>query len=137
MALNLNAAMDAIGVRLATISGLRVADYSAQSINVPQAIVSLPSEPVEYDVAMGRGADRAVIPVRVLVAAVSDRASRDAAAGYVSGSGASSVKTAIEGTDPTMGGAVQTVRVTNATFDVVTVGAIDYLGAQFDVEVYG
>ena len=136
MALDLNAAMDAIGVRLATISGLRVADYAAQSINVPQAIVSLPTAPVEYDAVMGRGADRVVIPVRVLVGAVSDRASRDAIAAYISGTGTQSVKSAIEGTDPTMGGVIQTVRVTSATVDIVTVGAVDYLGASFDVEVY-
>ena len=136
MALDLNATMDAIGVRLSTIAGLRVADYAAQSINVPQAIVSLPTGPVEYDAVMGRGADRAVIPVRVLVGAVSDRASRDAVAAYVSGTGTLSVKTAIEGTDPTLGGVVQTVRVMTATIDIVTVGAVDYLGASFEVEVF-
>jgi len=136
MALDLNAVMDAIGTRLSTVAGLRVADYAAQSVNPPQAIVSLPTEPVEYDAAMGRGADRVVIPITVLVGAVSDRASRDAIAAYVSGTGALSVKAAVEGTDATMGGAAQTVRVMTARVDIVTIGAVDYLGATFDVEVY-
>lgn len=136
MSLDLNAVMDAIGTRLLTISGLRVADYAAQSVNPPQAIVSLPTEPVEYDAVMGRGADRAVIPITVLVGAVSDRASRDAIAAYVSGTGASSIKAAVEGTTSDLGGAAQTVRVMTGRIDIVTIGAVDYLGATFDVEVF-
>lgn len=135
MALDLNAVMDALGVRLATIAGLRVADYAADSANPPQAIVALP-ETVEYDTVAGRGADRVVIPVMVLVGKVSDRAARDAIAGYVSGTGALSVKTAVEGGAGDLGGAAHTVRVTTASIDVVTIQAVEYLGASFDVEVY-
>lgn len=136
MSLDLNAVMDAIGVRLSTVAGLRVADYAAQSVNPPQAIVSLPTEPVEYDAVMGRGADRAVIPITVLVGAVSDRASRDAIAAYVSGTGALSVKAAVEGTTGDLGGAAQTVRVMTARIDIVTIGGQDYLGASFECEVF-
>jgi hypothetical protein len=136
MALDLNAVMDAIGTRLSTITGLRVADYAAQQVNPPQAIVSLPTEPVEYDAVMGRGADRAVIPITVLVGAVSDRASRDAIAAYISGTGALSVKVAVEGGNSDLGAAAQTVRVMTARVDIVTIGAVDYLGATFDVEVF-
>lgn len=137
MALDLGLVMDAIGVRLGTIAGLRVADYPAQSVNPPQAIVSLPTEPVEYDAVMGRGADRAVVPITVLVGAVSDRASRDAIASYVSGIGALSVKAAVEGTDATLGGAAQTVRVMTGRIDIVTIGGVDYLGATLEVECFG
>jgi hypothetical protein len=132
VALDLNAVMDAIGVRLATISGLRVADYPADQANPPQAIVSLP-ETVEYDSVMGRGADRVIIPITVLVGKVSDRAARDALAQYVSGTGSSSVKAAVDGD---LGGTAHTARVTGSRIDVVTIQAIDYLGASFDVEVY-
>lgn len=135
MSLDLNTVMDAIGTRLVGVTGLRVSDYAADSVSPPAAIVALPSE-VEYDVTMGRGADRVVIPVTILVGKVSDRASRDQLAQYVAGAGALSVKAAIEGTDPTLGGVAQTVRVTSARIDVVTIAAIDYLGASFDVEVY-
>ena len=130
MALDLGAAMDAIGVGLSSIAGLRVADYAKDSANPPQALVSLP-ETVEYDAVAGRGADRVVIPVTVLVGKVSERAARDLLAQYVSGTGSKSVKTAIEAA-----GAGQTVRVTNARVDVVTIAAVDYLGASFDVEVF-
>lgn len=132
MALDLNAVMDALGVRLATISGLRVLDYPPDQANPPQAIVSLP-ETVEYDTVAGRGADRVVIPVTVLVGKVSDRTARDTLARYVSGEGAESIKTAVDGN---LGGSAHTARVTGATINVVTIGAIEYLGASFDCEVY-
>lgn len=135
MALDLNAVMDAIGARLVGVTGLRVYDYAADAASPPAAIVALPEE-VEYDVVAGRGADRVLIPVTVLVGRVSDRAARDQLARYVSGEGAESVKAAVEGGDPPLGGAAQTVRVAMARIDVVTLGAVDYLGASFDVEVY-
>jgi len=131
MALDLGAVMDASGTRLQTITGLRVADYPSDAANPPQAIVSLP-ETVEFDAVMGRGADRAVIPITVLVGKVSDRAARDALALYVSGSGASSVKAAVDG-DLGLGASA---RVTGATISVVTIQAVDYLGASFEVEVF-
>lgn len=130
MALDLNAVMDAIGARLVGVAGLRVYDYAADAGSPPAAIVALP-ETVEYDVVAGRGADRVVIPVTVLVGKVSERAARDQLARYVSGEGAESIKTAIE----SAGGAGQTVRVTSARVDIVTLGAVEYLGASFDVEV--
>ena len=136
MALDLNAVMDAIGTRLGTITGLRVYDYAADAASPPAAIVALP-ETVEYDTVAGRGADRVVIPVTVLVGKVSDRTARDQLAQYVSGTGAASVKTAIEGgTDANLGGVAHTVRVTASRIDVVTIQAVEYLGATFDVEVY-
>ena len=134
MALDLGAVMDALGVRLSTIPGLRVADYAADSVVPPAAIVGLPEE-VEYDATAGRGADRCVIPVLVVVGKVSDRAARDAIAPYVSGIGAVSIKAAIEGGASDLGGAAHTVRVTSCRIDIVTIAAIDYLGAAFNVEV--
>lgn len=132
MALDLNSVMDAIGVRLQTITGLRVATYPSDAANPPQAIVSLP-ETVEYDTVMGRGADRVVIPITVLVGKVSDRAARSLLGQYVSGTGAASVKTAVDGD---LGGTAHTARVTAATISIVTIQAVDYLGASFEVEVY-
>lgn len=136
MALDLNAVMDAIGARLVGVTGLRVYDYAADAASPPAAIVALP-ETVEYDVTGARAADRVVIPVTVLVGRVSDRAARDQLAQYVSGTGALSIKTAIEGgPDSNLGGTAHTVRVIEARIDVVTIQAVDYLGASFDVEIY-
>lgn len=135
MPLDLNAVMDAIGARLVGVTGLRVYDYAADGAPPPAAIVALP-ETVEYDTVAGRGADRVMIPVTVLVGRVSDRAARDQLAQYVSGTGALSVKTAVEGNGGDLGGVAHTVRVTEARIDVVTIQAVEYLGATFDVEVY-
>lgn len=132
MALDLNAVMDAIGTRLGTVTGLRVYDYAADAAAPPAAIVSLP-ETVEYDSVMGRGADRVVIPITVLVGKVSDRAARDVIGQYVSGEGSKSIKAAVDGD---LGGTAHTARVTGARIDVVTIGAVDYLGASFECEVY-
>jgi len=132
MALDLNAVMDAIGTRLGNIAGLRVTDYASDRANPPHAIVGLPDE-VEYDAVMGRGADRVVIPITLLVGKVSERAARDQLAAYVSGTGAASVKEAVDGD---LGGAAQTARVTGATISIVTIQSVDYLGASFEVEVY-
>jgi hypothetical protein len=136
VALDLNAVMDAIGARLVGVTGLRVYDYAADAASPPAAIVALP-DTVVYDEVAGRGADRADIPVTVLVGRVSDRAARDQLAQYVSGTGSMSVKTAIEGGTGNLGGAAHTVRVTEARIEIVTIQAVEYLGASFDVEVYG
>lgn len=134
MTLDLNAVMDAIGVRLNQISGLRVYDYLAESAAPPAAIVGLPADG-EYDVTKDRGCDRAVVPVTVLVGKVSDRASRDALAGYVAGTGDRSVKAAVEA-DGVLAGAAKAVQVKFPAIDIVTLGTVDYLGAVFDVEVF-
>lgn len=135
MSLAVNAVMDGLGVRLATISGLRVFDFAPDSISPPAAIVSLPDN-VEYDVAMFRGADRLTIPVHVLVGKVSDRNARDRLGDYLAGTGATSVKTAIEA-DKTLGGAADSVRVESATVSVITIAGMEFLSATFIVDVVG
>lgn len=131
MSLDLNATMDAIGARLLTISGLRVFDYTADSINPPAAVVTLPT--VQYDVTKSRGTDRAVFDVHVLVSKVSDRASRDKLATYIVGTGSSSVKAAIDGT---LGGVVQYARVMGCSMSMMSVAGVDYLAATFQIEVH-
>jgi hypothetical protein len=128
--LDLNAAMDAIGARLLTIGGLRVYDYAADQIAAPGGVVGLPE--VAYDVTKARGTDFAVFTVHVLVSKVSDRASRDALSQYLAGTGAKSVKAAIDGT---LGGAVHHARVASAAARTVPVAGVDYLAAVFQIEV--
>lgn len=135
MALDLNAAMDALGARLGTIVGLRVYDYPPDSIAAPAGVIAYP-EAVEYDLTYRGGADRATFPVHVLTGKVSDRASRDVIGAYAGRDGASSIKTALED-EPTLGGAVDSLRVQRAVFTTMTIAAVDYLVATFDVEVVG
>lgn len=132
MSLSVGAVMDGLGVRLASISGLRTYDYPADAVAVPAAVVLFPE--LSYDDTMARGADRATFQVLVLVGKASDRSARDALALYLNGTGAKSIKTVIEA-DRTLGGSAQTTRVTEARVETFTVGGADYLGARFTVEV--
>lgn len=132
MALDLPATLDALGVRLATIAGLRVYDYVPDAVAAPAAVVGYPDE-IIYDETMARGTDSTIITVTVLVTSGSGRATRDALAPYQSGVGASSVKAAIDGT---LGGIVKDARVARSETRGTTVGGIDYDAAVFSVEVY-
>lgn len=134
MPLDLNATMDALGVRLATIAGLRVFDYPPDAVSGPSGVIAYP-EALEYDQTYNAGADRATFPVHVLTGKVSERAARDRVGAFVARAGASSVKTVLEA-DPTLAGAVDSLRVARATFSTMTVGGVEYLAATFDVEVY-
>lgn len=132
MALDLNAIMDALGVRLATIAGLRVSDHVPKTVAVPAAIVGYPEE-VTYDEAYGGGADSTVIPVTVLVGSVTDRVTRDELAAYAARAGAKSIKAAIDGN---LAGTVHDARVSKAKVEAITYNGVEYLGATFRVEVW-
>lgn len=134
MGLALPAVMDGLGAALGTLFA-RVFDYPPDSVSPPAAIVGYPTV-WSYDATYRRGRDTAVFPVTVVVGKVSDRASRDVLAPYVTGDGASSVKVAIEA-DRTLGGAAGSCSVRGAEFATVTIAAVEYLAASFDVEVIG
>lgn len=134
-ALDLNAVMDGLGVRLATISGLRVFDYPTDQLEPPAAVVGLPTE-IAYDYSKARGFDRATFPVFVVVGGAFARAARDALGPYLAGSGPQSIKAAIEG-DRTLAGACATLGVAVGRSDGsgITVNGVRYTGAIFEVEV--
>jgi hypothetical protein len=70
----------------------------------------------------------------LLAGRVSERSAVPLLAGYMSGSGASSVKAAIEA-DVTLGGVAHSTRVLTADPRPMTVGSVEYFGAEFNVEV--
>ena len=121
--------MDALGVAMDTIDGLRVYDFPPNSAQPPFAFVDMP-ESIKYDLSMARGNDRATYPVVVAVAAVVDRAARDAIAIYAAGSGAQSVKAAI---DAAAIGSSR--RVESVQFRPVTLASGTYAAAIFNVDV--
>ncbi len=132
--MDLNGVMDALGVRLGTIAGLRVFTYPPDKVTPPAAIVAYP-DAIEYDATYAGGSDRAVFGVHVLVGAVSDRASRVTIGPYANRAGAQSVKAALEA-DVSLAGAAKTLRVQAGEFTRMTVAGVEYLAASFDVEVY-
>jgi hypothetical protein len=94
--MNLADVMDDIATRVDTITGLRTFAYPPDNVPAPAAIVTYP-DTYTYDETYGRGMDRVVLPVVVVVGKVSDRKSRDLIAKYCDGDGLSSIKAVIEG----------------------------------------
>ena len=88
---------------------------------------------------MQRGLDFATFDVLLITSRMSDRSAQDKLDAYLAGTGASSVKTVLEGGSPTgtLNGTVSTVRVTRATPISITVASIEYLAYRYEVEVYG
>ena len=120
--------------RLATIDGLRAFGFVPDSLPVPAAFVGAPEE-VQFDVTMARGCDRWLIPVRVAVSRATDRHAQEDLDDYLAGSGPRSIKAAIEG-DFTLGSVAHSVRVKTARgYGVFTHAGIQYLGAEWLVDV--
>lgn len=132
--MNVAQVMTGIKTRLDTITGLRAFAYAPDNLAPPAAIIGLPTE-YRFDLTYGRGSDSAIFPVTVVVGKVSDRASQVALAEYLDGSGAKSVKAAVEAAG--VGGGADSVRVTGAEIATVTVASVEYLAATFSLEVVG
>jgi hypothetical protein len=124
-----------LATNLATISGLRTSATVPDSINPPIAVV-MPSS-INYDTAFARtGGDEFEFIVLVIVGRVDERSAQNRLDAYCSGTGASSIKTAIE-RDKTLGGKAFSLRVTSLrNYNQLTVGDITYLSAEFVVQVY-
>lgn len=120
--------------RLATISGLRVYDHVPDSVNVPAAVVG--QLDITFDASFNRGFDNATCTIILIVGRMSEQAGQSKLDGYLAGTGSTSVKAAIEA-DVTLQGAVQTLRVTQATAGTVQVSNVDYLAYRYLVELIG
>lgn len=119
--------------RLATITGINAYDVAPGTPNLPAAMV-LPGS-IEFDESMGRGSDLLTFEVRLLVAESTMELSQTQLDAYLAGSGASSVKAAIEG-DATLAGAADWTRVTRVvSYGQIEHNGVTYLGARFAVEV--
>jgi len=128
--------MAEIGEKLGTIAGLRVTPYAADSVNPPAAVVLLPDD-ITFDATYGRGSDEMEIPVLVLISKANDRNSHTKLAAYLDGSGAKSIKAAVDSTNANPYTAADTVTVMTATIGAFTFAAVDLLGAEFTVHVSG
>lgn len=123
-----------LGNALGTITNLRVFDYVPDSLTPPAAVV----EPLEVDFhdAMQNGLDQYRAFVLVIVGRMSDRSSQARLDGYLTSSGATSVKAALE-TDRTLGGACSSLVVLNARPREVVVSGVEMIAYRYEVLVYG
>lgn len=132
--MNLDAVMQAVADRIDTIADLRVYAYPPDTIQPPAAVVTYPGT-LRYDETYGRGMDRIPdLTVVLLVGKVSDRATRGLITKYAKGSGATSIKTVVESGTYT---AFDVVTVTEVSFDVIAIGAVEHLAATFTLDIAG
>ncbi len=128
---------DAIAVELTAalseIDGLRTYKGPPDSVSVPAGVVVLPTN-VAFDQTYGRGSDKLIWPVLVLVGRPSDRTVMERISGYLDGSGSTSVKVALEGYAYTT---CDDVYVRGADVDIVTWQGTEFVGALFHLEIFG
>ena len=124
-----------LATNLATITGLRTSAYQPEQLNTPLAFPTLNT--VTYHKAMGGGDVTMDWTITVLVGRYTDRTAFATLDGYLSYSGATSVRAAIE-SDKTLSGVCQTLVVSSAA-DISSVNAADaeFLQIQFTVQVHG
>jgi hypothetical protein len=119
---------------LETIDGLRVYDLVPDVLVPPCAIIG--QLDLTFDLNNARGLDSANIDVMVIVQRFSERAGQDKLDKFLSGSGNSSIKAAIE-SDLTLNGSVDTLRVTSAQSGVYQAADVEYLSYRYQVTIYG
>jgi hypothetical protein len=119
--------------RLATITGLRVWDVIPDQVTPPGAVVG--QLDFTFDIDNARGLDIANVDVYVIVQRFDARSSQNLLDDYL-GSGAKSIKTAIEA-DRTLGGAVNTLRVTRAEAGTYLQGDVTFLSYRFSLTIWG
>jgi len=124
-----------LATNLATITGLRTSAYQPEQLNTPLAFPILNT--VTFHKAMGGGDVTMDWTITVLVGRYTDRTAFATLDGYLSYSGATSIRAAIE-SDKTLGGVCQTLVVSSAA-DISSVNAADaeFLQIQFIVQVHG
>jgi hypothetical protein len=89
-----------------------------------------------FDIDNARGLDQAQVDVLVIVQRFSERSGQNLLDLYLSGSGASSIKAAIEG-DRTLGGVVNTLRVTGAEAGTYESQGIEFLSYRYRITIWG
>lgn len=125
-----------LATNLGTIKDVQVSAYLLAS-PTPPSIHVLPTS-IAYDEVMARGFDNLTFTVQAFVAFGLDQGAQVLLDLMLAPTGVKSVKTAIEA-DRTLGGTVQTLRVTDMTaYNIVTLGeGRQMLSADWTVEVLG
>lgn len=125
---------DGLKTRLETISGLRVYDLIPDTVTPPAAVVG--QLDFTFDIDNARGLDQAQVDVLVIVQRFSERSGQNLLDLYLSGTGTSSIKTAIEG-DRTLGGVVNTLRVTGAEAGTYESQGVEFLSYRYRLTIWG
>lgn len=125
---------DGLKTRLQTITGLRVYDLIPDNVTPPAAVVG--QLDFTFDINNARGLDQANCDVLVIVQRLSERVAQDKLDAFLAGSGAGSIKAAIEG-DKTLGGAVNTLRVISAEGGTYESAGALFLSYRYRLTIWG
>jgi hypothetical protein len=115
--------------------------YVPDKIEAPCVFAQL--KPIEFDKTFGRGTDEMFVTIHVRTSRTSDREGQRLLNSYLDGSGASSIKAAMEAAKGAPGalalaGACDDFHVQRVSEPTeYTHGGIPYLGAEFTVRVIG
>lgn len=134
--MNPDAVMQELADLVDQIQGLRVQGYPAESVAAPAAVVTYPVDQA-YDITAGNGGSRMNPAVVVLVGNVYKKTTRQTIGAYASPSGPRSIKATLESKGAGEYESFDDIRVTGVTYDVVQIGAIEYLAATFTCDIIG
>ena len=124
----------AMGTALATVPNLRVRELIPSLVTPPMAVV-IPTN-IEYDLNAANGLHRYTFTVTVFVVKADDRAAQLRVDPFVAPTGTGSIKGALEA-DRTLGGVVNTLRVTNVSnYSSQDANDVLFLAVDFEVEVF-
>jgi hypothetical protein len=120
--------------QIGAVPGLRTTTETPDTISPPIAIINVSN--VSYDKAGSRGLDEYNFVITLIVGRVGERTAQRLLDSYVSTTGASSLKLAVE-SDRTLGGKCDTLRVTEMrNYGQTVIGEVTYLASEFNVVVY-
>ena len=125
---------DGLKTNLQTITGLRAYDLIPDTVVPPCAVIG--QLDFTFDIDNARGLDQAQVDVLVIVQRFSERAGQDKLDAYLAGSGSTSIKAAIE-SDRTLGGTVNTLRVTGAEAGTYDSQGVTFLSYRYRITIWG
>lgn len=122
---------EALAAAVGSIEGLRCTPYLTDQVNPPQAMIDLE---VNYDLTFARGADVLNVFVMVFDQRKSERSAQKRIDEWRDGGSTTSIKYVVEN-DTGLAAECDYTRVVSAGRPtVVTVGAVDYLMIEFQME---
>ena len=125
---------DGLKARLATVTGLRTFAYQPEQVNPPVAFPVLDS--IDYHRAFGGGDVQMRFTIIVIVGRYLDRVAHTNLDGFLSFSGATSLRAAIEG-DKTLGGVANTlVMDSSLSIGSLAIAEAEFLQVSFSVLVH-
>lgn len=134
--MDIYAVRDEIATTLKTITGLRAYAFAPGQVAAPAALPGWPDR-LEYVQTYGRGQTHCPdLPVLLVVGKASERAAAISLGKYVAETGAQSVPAKLEARAGSWT-TCDTVTVSWVGFPAASVGGVDYLAAEFHLDITG